>query len=150
MNAKLLGLVGVVTLLLGACSRTCDIESETKPEPGSAEDFNLNTKTTVYFRFDDASLTPSAEKRAESQACWLNAYPDKNVTIEGYTDIRGTTEYNLALGKARANTVSKKLQASGVSKDRITVISYGKERVADTGTTEEAHAKNRRTVTVVE
>ena len=71
------------------------------------------------------------------------------VTIEGHADERGTREYNLALGERRANAAKNYLAARGVSADRMTVISYGKERPAVDGSNEEAWAANRRAVTVV-
>ena len=94
-------------------------------------------------------MTDSAKKRVEAQAAWLKTYTDKNVTVEGHCDVRGTAEYNMALGEARANSTAKELQKNGVAKERVSTVSYGKERVVDSGTTEMAHAKNRRTVSVV-
>jgi peptidoglycan-associated lipoprotein len=67
-----------------------------------------------------------------------------NVAIEGHTDERGSTEYNLALGQKRADAVRKYLSNNGVAKDRIKTTSYGKERPVDPAHNEEAWAKNRR------
>ena len=71
------------------------------------------------------------------------------VTIEGHADERGTREYNLALGERRANSVKNFLAGQGVAADRISVISYGKERPAVEGSDESAWAQNRRAVTVL-
>ena len=71
------------------------------------------------------------------------------MTIEGHTDQRGTTEYNLALGERRASAVKSYLGSLGVNPARILIISYGKERLADPANTDEAYAMNRRAVTVV-
>jgi peptidoglycan-associated lipoprotein len=71
------------------------------------------------------------------------------VTIEGHCDERGTREYNLALGERRANAVKNVLVALGIPAQRISTISYGKERPAVVGSTEAAWAQNRRGVTVV-
>lgn len=150
MNAKLLALIGAAAGLLGACSSTCDIDQDATIVPGSAEDFRANVPDRVYFDFDSSKLSEAAKKRLDAQACWLNTYTGTKVTIEGHTDVRGTAEYNMALGDSRANSAAKELESKGISKDRMTVVSYGKERVADSGVTEEAHAKNRRAVTVVE
>ena len=80
---------------------------------------------------------------------WLARNPQVRVTIEGHTDERGTREYNLALGERRANAAKNFLGAQGVGADRLTIISYGKERPAVDGSNEEAWARNRRAVTVV-
>ncbi|MFK7866078.1 MAG: OmpA family protein, partial [Alphaproteobacteria bacterium] len=80
---------------------------------------------------------------------WLNGNPTVTVRIEGHADERGTREYNLALGERRANAVREYLMSQGVSGGRIATISYGKERPAAVGTSEEAYAQNRRSVTVL-
>ena len=72
-----------------------------------------------------------------------------NVIVQGYCDERGTREYNLALGERRANAVKQYLVAHGIAADRISVVSYGKERPAVLGDNEAAWAQNRRAVTVV-
>jgi peptidoglycan-associated lipoprotein len=152
MDTRLLGLLVGAAALLASCSRVCDVEkggSEAGLVPGSAEDFATNVPNKVYFEFDSSKITDSASKRIDAQATWLNTYSGTGVSVEGHTDVRGTAEYNLALGTARANSTSKALQKKGVAESRITVVSYGKERVADEGTSEEAHARNRRTETVV-
>ena len=71
-----------------------------------------------------------------------------NVVIEGHADERGTREYNLALGERRANAAKDYLMTYGISADRISVISYGKERPVDSGSNPLAWSKNRRSVTV--
>ena len=71
------------------------------------------------------------------------------MTVEGHTDQRGTTEYNLALGERRAAAVKSYLASLGDQSGRMLTISYGKERLADPANTEEAYALNRRAVTVV-
>ena len=71
-----------------------------------------------------------------------------NVVLEGHADERGTREYNLALGERRANSVKDYLMTYGISGNRISVISYGKERPVDSGSNPLAWSKNRRSVTV--
>jgi len=85
----------------------------------------------------------------QRQAEWLKRYPNVTVTIEGHADERGTREYNLALGERRAQAARNVIVALGISPSRISTISYGKERPAVPGSTEEAYAQNRRAVTVV-
>jgi peptidoglycan-associated lipoprotein len=119
------------------------------PEPGSPQDFAASAGNTVYFAFDKYDLSGDAQATLRRQAEWLNTYGNVTVTVEGHCDERGTREYNLALGERRATAVKNYLVALGVSASRIQTISYGKERPAVLGSNEEAWAKNRRGVTVI-
>jgi peptidoglycan-associated lipoprotein len=103
----------------------------------------------VFFSFDRSDITPEAQEILARQADWLRRYPNVTVTIEGHCDERGTREYNLALGERRAQAVKNVLVASGIPASRISTISYGKERPAVVGSSEEAYAQNRRAVTTV-
>ena len=85
----------------------------------------------------------------DRQANWLKQYSQLTVTIEGHCDERGTREYNIGLGNRRATAVKNYLTALGISPNRVAIISYGKERPAVVGDTEESFAQNRRGVTVV-
>lgn len=98
----------------------------------------------VYFDYDKSELKPEARAILDKKATWLKAHTDYSVRIEGHCDERGTSEYNLALGERRANAAMKYLNAVGVSSGRISTVSYGEERPADPGHSEEAWAKNRR------
>jgi peptidoglycan-associated lipoprotein len=98
----------------------------------------------IYFEFDSASLVAEARDTLKRKADWMRANPDVSVAIEGYTDDRGTVEYNLALGERRAESAKSFLADLGISASRMTTISYGKERPADPGHNETAWAKNRR------
>lgn len=97
---------------------------------------------TVYFDFDRYTL--SAEGQAVVDRSLSAIKSGSQVRLEGHADERGTREYNLALGERRANAVAQYLEANGVAKSRIEIISYGKERPADAGHDESAWAKNRR------
>jgi len=99
---------------------------------------------TVYFDFDQSTLTAEARAILAENARTLLDHPDINVRIEGHCDERGTVEYNLALGERRALAVRNYLINYGIEPSRITVISYGKERPAVFGSGPEAWAKNRR------
>lgn len=117
--------------------------------PGSAEDFRRSVQSdTVNFGLDSYDIDPGARSILDGQATWLAQYPNTRITIEGHCDERGTREYNLALGDRRANSAKNYLVARGISADRITTISYGKERPTG-GSGEEAYAQDRRAVTVV-
>ena len=98
----------------------------------------------VYFDFDKATLTPTAQNVLMFKADWLKANADESVTIEGHCDERGTPEYNLALGERRAQSAKSYLVNLGVDAARMQTISYGEERPVDPRSNEEAWAKNRR------
>jgi peptidoglycan-associated lipoprotein len=117
--------------------------------PGSQQDLEASAGDRVFFAFDRSDITPEAQETLSRQAEWLRRYPNVTVTIEGHCDERGTREYNLALGERRAQAVKNVLVALGIPASRISTISYGKERPAVLGSTEEAYAQNRRAVTVV-
>ena len=104
---------------------------------------------TVLFGFDSSALSADAMATLDKQAAFLNATPALRVKIEGHADERGTREYNLALGERRASATRDYLVARGVDGSRIRIVSYGKERPAVVGSNEEAWAKNRRSVTVL-
>ena len=82
----------------------------------------------IYFPFNANGLTDDAKATLGRQAAWLARYPQVQIQIAGNCDDRGTEEYNLALGNRRANAARDYLVAQGVSADRITTISYGKDR----------------------
>ena len=103
----------------------------------------------IYFETNKHNINSAAAFTLEAQANWLNSTPGFQIIIEGHCDERGTREYNLALGERRANSVKEFLVSLGVEPGRITTISYGKERPAADGSTSEAWAENRRSVTIV-
>lgn len=121
----------------------------TGPQPGTQQDLVVNVGDRVFFGYDKFDLQPEARATVERQAEWLKSYPSLSVTIEGHCDERGTREYNLALGEKRAQAVRNYLIALGVDPDRISTVSYGKERPAVLGSSETAWAQNRRGVTVI-
>ena len=118
-------------------------------EPGSQEDLIVNVGDRVFFGYDSAELDSDAQELLQNQVAWLKQYSDTSVTIEGHCDERGTREYNLALGEKRAQAVKNYLISLGVSSDRVSTISYGKERPSVVGSHEGAWSQNRRSVTIV-
>ena len=102
----------------------------------------------VFFATNESILTTASRETLRAQASWLRKNPSINVVLEGHADERGTREYNLALGERRANAAKDYLMTYGISSDRITVLSYGKERPVDSGSNPLAWSKNRRSVTV--
>ena len=105
-------------------------------------------KDRVFFATNESILTTASRETLRAQAAWLRENSNITIVLEGHADERGTREYNLALGERRANSAKDYLMTYGVSSDRITVISYGKERPVDSGSNPLAWSKNRRSVTV--
>lgn len=103
-----------------------------------------NVAHIVYFDFDSYTIRSSDRAIVESHAQWLRSNPGRSVMLRGHTDARGGIEYNLALGQKRADAVRNGLQLLGVNPARAESVSYGKERLADEGKSEEAHQRNRR------
>ena len=104
----------------------------------------------IYFAYDSSALTPQAQDILRKKGAFLKANSNVKVTIEGHCDDRGTNEYNLALGEARARSAKAFLVDLGIPAARIATISYGEERPAVRGTSEDAWAKNRRAHFVIE
>ena len=102
----------------------------------------------VFFATNETVLTTASRETLRKQAAWLRKNSDITVVLEGHADERGTREYNLALGERRANSAKDYLMTYGISSNRISVISYGKERPVDSGSNPLAWSKNRRSVTV--
>jgi peptidoglycan-associated lipoprotein len=98
----------------------------------------------IYFDFDKSDLRSDAIKTLGDDAAQVRKYGQFRVRVEGHCDERGTVEYNLALGDKRARAAREYLVSLGTPSNRLSIISFGKERPADPGHTEEAWAKNRR------
>jgi len=121
-----------------------------KKEPGiEGEIFESRLLKDIHFDFDKYDIRPEDAEILKENAALLSKYSTAKVQIEGHCDERGTIEYNLALGERRANSTKKYLNSLGVSPNRISTISYGKERPLDPGHNEEAWAKNRRAHTII-
>ena len=139
--------------VLSGCNKTkrvpqqgCMNQSE---ETSLMKDFEKQAGNAVWFAFDSSALSEKAKEELQRQACWLSRHPHVKATVEGHCDERGTREYNLALGERRAAEAAKFLTHKGIEHHRVNTISYGKDRPAMMGNTEEAFAYNRRAVTVV-
>ena len=122
---------------------------DTRPIPGSTQDFIINVGDFVYFDLDAYDIRSDAMPVLDAQAAWLRRYPNVAIRIEGNCDERGTREYNLALGSRRANAVKDYLVSRGVSPSRIMTLSNGKERPVNPGTDEEAYQQNRNGQTII-
>lgn len=114
-------------------SRTAQVSPETKV-----------ISSTYHFQFDNAKLSEDSLNELDRYAAYLNENPDARIRIEGHADQRGKASYNVALGKRRAEAVSKYLNEQGITQDRIEVYSYGAENPIDLADNDQAYAKNRR------
>jgi peptidoglycan-associated lipoprotein len=127
-------------------------ESTSSEAKGTIFDEEGQTKLqTIHFAFDSAKLTDTAKLKLRENSVALGDAKNqgKKVVIEGHCDERGTVEYNMALGQRRANSASEFLRSLGVPAERMSTISFGKEKPVDPGHNEAAWAKNRRAETVV-
>lgn len=98
----------------------------------------------VYFDYDSYVIKPEFQSLIEAHSRFIKAAPNRKVMIEGHTDDRGGREYNLALGQKRAEAVRRSLGLLGVPDNQIEAVSFGKEKPAVQGSSEDAHAQNRR------
>ena len=105
-------------------------------------------KDRVFFASNKSTLTTASRDTLRKQAAYMRKKSKVTFAIEGHADERGTREYNLALGERRANAVKDYLMTYGISGDRLSVISYGKERPVNSGSSPLAWSQNRRSVTV--
>lgn len=101
---------------------------------------------TIYFDFDKDTIRPEFESVLNAHAEYLRSNPNTTVILEGHGDERGTREYNLGLGERRAQSVESYLTVQGVSPSQLEIVSYGEERPAVQGNSEQAYAQNRRVV----
>lgn len=98
----------------------------------------------VYFDYDSYVIKPEFQAVIDAHARFIKATPSRKLSIEGHTDDRGGREYNLALGQKRAEAVRRSLSLLGVPDSSVDAVSFGKEKPAMQGFSEDAHAKNRR------
>ncbi len=157
--------VAVVGLLLSACSKKPKPVVQQEPEAprfeqpappvasGPSEDELRRQRIQariaevfkpIYFEYDQSTLSESGRRTLVAIGDLLKEVPEVTVRIEGHADERGTNEYNLALGERRAASIQSYLQTYGVNGGRLNIISYGEERPASDGTSEDSWRMNRR------
>ena len=147
-------LVLLLSLVLSACATQKAVKIDSKIQgdvytgTDSVKYLADGVKDRIFFATNESVLTTASRDTLRKQAAWLRKNSDITVVLEGHCDERGTREYNLALGERRANAAKDYLMTYGVASDRISVISYGKERPVDSGSSPLAWSKNRRSVTV--
>ena len=157
VNIRNFLLVVFAGLLLTACatqkkvakeSASGLIQSDIYTGSDTVEFLATGVKDRVFFATNKSILTTASRDTLRKQAAWMRKNKDITVTVEGHADERGTREYNLALGDRRANAVKDYLLTYGISGGRLSVISYGKERPVNSGSSPLAWSQNRRSVTV--
>lgn len=104
----------------------------------------------IYFDYDQAELRPEYLEIVAQHGRFLAQNPEGRVRLEGHTDERGTREYNIALGEARAKTIARMLQLQGVDQSQLRTVSYGEELPVDDAHNSDAWAKNRRVNVIYE
>ena len=156
------------TLVLGACRKKPVVAPKTDTAPVAQQQPTRPTNTTpaardtmeeyrtklaatrarlletIYFEYDADELRDDAKANLDSKISVLNANPAVKIRIAGHCDERGSDEYNIALGRRRAEAAKRYLTDRGVDASRIETASFGRERPAVQGTTEEAWSRNRR------
>lgn len=113
-------------------------------DPEGSDSGKIPGLNTVNFDYDQSNLTNKARTLLKENANWIKDNTDVVVQIEGHCDVRGSVEYNLALGERRAKSVKNYMVSLGVDPKRLTIISYGEEKTIDNGSSDEAHSRNRR------
>jgi len=135
---------------VGAVPEAKIAEAEVRPETSARPETAAEVKTPglalkdIYFDFDQAAIREDSKKLLNENIEWLRQNPTAKVTIEGHSDERGSSEYNLALGDRRARATRDYLMAAGVEANRISSISFGKERPFVLGHDDSAWQWNRR------
>jgi len=144
-------LITVACLALSACAtskKASQMQGDVYTGTDTVEYLASGVPDRVFFATNESVLTTASRETLRKQAAWLRKNSKITIVLEGHADERGTREYNLALGERRANAAKDYLMTYGISSDRISVLSYGKERPVDSGSNPLAWSKNRRSVTV--
>ena len=145
-------LVLVAGILLSACATSkkasTQLEGDVYSGTDTVEYLASGVPDRVFFATNETVLTTASRETLRKQAGWLRKNSDITIVLEGHADERGTREYNLAIGERRANAAKDYLMTYGISANRISVLSYGKERPVDSGSNPLAWSKNRRSVSV--
>ena len=133
----------------GSANATAHVSVTAPPPPAPAPQPDLNDifnkeVRDAYFDFNKSDIRPDAREALAKTADLLRNYPQLRVTVEGHCDERGSTEYNLALGQRRADAAKNYLVSLGISADRMTTVSFGKEKPFCSEHNETCWQENRR------
>lgn len=113
------------------------------------QEFEKTIGNQVFFAFNSYALSSQAKIQLQKQAEWLKSHPETIANIEGHCDERGTKTYNIGLGYKRAEIVKAFLVQHGIDTERLSVVSYGKEKPKESGHNESVWKQNRRAVTYI-
>lgn len=156
MNKQWTILAVMAILAVSACSKKPAPDVTSLPTAANADETMGDSDSgkalglqSINFAYDAYTLTAEAKTVLNANAQVMKDKTSMKIQVEGHCDQRGGIQYNIALGEKRANSVRKFLIDAGVSKDRIEIISFGKEKPLDPSETEAAYAKNRRANFVV-
>ena len=151
-NLKKFLVIILAGVALTACAtakkETGKMQGDVYTGTDTVEYLATGVKDRVFFATNKSVLTTASRDTLRKQAAFMRKKKDLTFSIEGHADERGTREYNLALGERRANAVKDYLMTYGISGDRLSTISYGKERPVNSGSNPLAWSQNRRSVTV--
>lgn len=165
MKHRILILIGSLAVLAAGCASNQVPDPEVTADTGTAEsdassrgydgsnldrgqslndDSDFQLATVVYFDYDQAELSREYIDLLAKHAARLSGGGQIEIRLEGHADERGSREYNVGLGERRSQTVRRILEANGVSNSQISTVSFGEERPAVTGGSEQSYAMNRR------
>lgn len=158
----------LLVLLVAGCSSTPDAEQAGAPvesrggdsskvatvtangmdsrmlPPELTDPKSILSKRSVYFDFDSSAVKGEYKPVVEAHAGYLKKNPQRKAQIQGNTDAQGSREYNLALGQRRAESVKSMMRVLGVPENQLEAVSYGKEKLRATGSSDADNAENRR------
>jgi peptidoglycan-associated lipoprotein len=158
-NKVRLGLAVLMIGALAACKSGVKEENAnagampTQPNPNAVAQVNVDdlnnpnsplAKRSVYFDFDSYTVKDDYQSLLQAHSQYLKTHPERHVLIQGNTDERGSSEYNLALGQKRAEAVRRSMSLMGVQDSQMEAVSLGKEKPVATGHDEASWAQNRR------
>lgn len=166
-NFKSVAFIVSTAALLAACSsptklnETPVVEKSPTPAAPAADPRDVNpvqtgsvdplndpqgvlAKRSIYFDYDSFVVRADGQPVVQNHSAFLTKNTSRKVLIQGNTDERGGTEYNLALGQKRAEAVRRSMASLGVSEGQIEAVSLGEEKPKATGSNEESWAENRR------
>lgn len=140
-NASLSNTDGVQTAGLGQTTGFDDADDQSQARMNRILGIDKNI---VYFDFDSSVIKPDFDNILQANAKYLKDHADAKILVSGNTDPRGSREYNIGLGQRRSDQVSQRLAMLGVNKNQIVTVSYGAEKPAMPGNTEDAYREDRR------
>jgi peptidoglycan-associated lipoprotein len=128
----------------GSTSGVADANANVDETDAAGPSEGLLANRIIYFDFDKAEIRTDSQSVVAAHAAYLAKHPAQKVRLEGHADERGSREYNIGLGERRGQAVRRALLLQGVAELQLSTVSYGEERPAEAGSTEQAYAANRR------